>query len=57
MFIIFRSSDDRDFHPAKLINLVVLNFGKNQLITQTERVIATPIKGIGRNTTKIAHAG
>src|SRR5258706_7469716 len=55
MLIVFRSCDNRNLHPAKFINFVVLNLREDQLIPQAKCIIATPVKRIGRNTAKITY--
>src|SRR5580704_8092392 len=52
-----RRGDDRDIHAAGLVDLHVVDFGKQQLIPQAERVIATAVESTGRDALEIANAG
>ena len=48
---------DAHFHTANLINLVVVDLGKDQLFAQAKRVVATTIEGFGGDTLKVSYAG
>ena len=48
--IVGGGSHDGDVHAALLVDLLVRNLREDQLIVQTERVVAAPVKRLGRNT-------
>src|SRR4030081_1160467 len=50
-----RSCRDADVHTTQCVNLVVLNFGENDLLFHTDIVVTATIECSTRNTTEIAH--
>lgn len=40
----FRSGDERDGHPARFVDFVGLNFGKNNLFAQSQRIVASTVE-------------
>src|ERR1035437_2317241 len=51
-----RCRRDADIHPAQHVNLVVLDFGENDLLFHTDIVVSTPIERPTRYATEIAYA-
>src|SRR3954470_7495288 len=49
--------DDGDVHPAYRIDLVVVDLRKDQLLGDTERVVATPVELARRHAAKVADPG
>jgi hypothetical protein len=45
-FISIGRGNDTHFHTSHLVNLIVVNLGENQLFSQSQCIIATPIEGI-----------
>src|ERR1051325_2065303 len=56
LFVIARGSDDRDVHPAQLVDVVEIDLRKDQLLANSDRVVAAAIESLRRNTAKVAHA-
>src|SRR6187551_3188895 len=54
-FVGLRSSRDTDVHTTQCINLVVLNFGENDLLFHTDIVVTTTIERLARDTTEVAN--
>ena len=48
-------SHDDNIHPANFVYLVVRDFREDQLLFETEGVIATAVKSFRRNTAEIAY--
>ena len=51
------SGADADIHTTDLVHLVVLDFGEDQLLLQTEGIVAAAVKGVGVDTTEVTNAG
>src|SRR5689334_15822765 len=49
-------SHDSDVHSFKFVDLRVINFREDQLVMKTERVIATPIERLRRNSTEVTNS-
>src|SRR5690606_7655911 len=47
---------DADVHPTDSVDLVVFDFGKDDLFLHTDVVVATTIKSTAGHTTEVAHA-
>src|SRR4051794_27123097 len=54
-FVSVRGCGQSDVHALDLVDSRVINFGKNQLIFQTQRVVAAAVERVGWQTTKIAN--
>src|SRR6185312_587421 len=52
-----RRRDYRDVHPARLVDLHVVDLGKQQLVFQAERVVAAAVEALRRDAAEIADAG
>ena len=46
-----------DVHTADLLDLIVLDFGEDQLLFQTERVVAATVESVGVDTLKVTNSG
>jgi hypothetical protein len=57
LLVVTRGGYNRDIHAAHFFNLIEIDLRKDQLLTHANCVIATAIKGLRRNTAKVAHAG
>src|SRR5579871_369240 len=53
--VILRRRDDGDVHSLEFVDLRVVNFGEDELVTQTERVVAAAIKALRGDATEVAH--
>src|SRR5437867_2613904 len=51
-----RRRDDADVHAADLVDLVVDDLREDQLLAQTERVVAPAVEALGRHAAEVAHA-
>src|SRR5215471_7262868 len=47
LFVVFRCGGQGDIHALNFIHACVIDFGKHQLVPQTQGVIAPTIEGIG----------
>jgi hypothetical protein len=47
---------DRDVQSLDTIDVVVIDLRENDLLLDSEGVVATAIEGLGRNPTEIAYA-
>ena len=56
-FVGGRGGADADVHAADLIDLIVLDFGEDQLLTDTEVIVATAIKAVAVNAAEVAYTG
>ncbi len=56
LLIVARRRDNRDVHPPLLIDFVEINLRKDQLLFDSDRVVAAAVKGPGRNPAKISDA-
>src|SRR5208337_52890 len=54
--VAFSGSSNRDIHAAQSVNLVVINFGENDLFLDAKIEITTPIKRFARDAAKVADA-
>src|SRR5271156_2799390 len=54
--VAFSSSSNRDIHTAQGVNLVVVDFGENDLFLDAKIEIAAPIKRLARDAAKVADA-
>src|SRR5438552_4128229 len=52
-----RRGDDADVHAADLVDLVVDDLREDQLLAETERVVAASVEALGRHAAEVAHAG
>src|ERR1700694_55815 len=48
--------DDADLQPTKLVDLVVVDLRKHDLLAQAERVVAAPVEAVGADPAKVADA-
>src|SRR5215469_16278556 len=55
--IVLRAGGQGDVHALDLVHARVIDFWKNQLVLQTQRVVAAPVEGIRGQAAKVAHAG
>src|SRR5574343_1013612 len=55
-FVSFSGSGDGDVHPAQRIDLVVLDFREDDLLTHTHVVVTATVKGLAVDATEITHA-
>ena len=46
-----------DVHAADLVDLVVLDLGEDDLLLQTEAVVAAAVEGVGGDAAEVTHAG
>src|SRR3989442_8384451 len=51
-----RRRDDVDVHAAHLVDLVVDDLGKDQLLAEPEGVVAPAVEALGRHAPEVAHA-
>src|SRR5262249_8028886 len=51
-----RRRDDRDVHPARLVDLHVVDFRKDQLVLQAEREVAAAVEAARRHAAEVADA-
>src|SRR6201991_1716339 len=51
-----RSRCDADIQPTQRVDLVVVNFGENNLLFHTDVVIAASVERTTRHATKVAHS-
>src|SRR5580704_13635127 len=56
LFVRFGRRHDRDVHAAGLVDLVVVDLGKHQLLAQTEIVVSTPVERLRRKASEVANA-
>src|SRR5262245_23540925 len=47
--------DQRDVEPVDLLDLVVVDLGKDDLLAQPQRVAAAPVEALGRDAAEVAH--
>ena len=47
LFVSLGAGNENDFHAANLLNLLVLDFGEDQLFTQAQGVVTAAIEGLG----------
>src|SRR5690554_1253348 len=55
-FIGLSSCADHDHETSNLVNLVILNFWENQLLTQADAVVSASVKGFFRNASEVTDA-
>src|SRR5437016_14507221 len=48
--------DDRDFKPAQLVDLVVVDLREHDLLAQAKRVVAASVESIRGHTAKVTNA-
>src|SRR5262245_57542868 len=51
-----RRGNDVDVHAADLVDLVVDDLREDQLLAETERVVAAPVEALRRHAAEVAHA-
>ena len=56
-FIGLGGGNKGDVHAADLIDLIVLDLGEDQLLTDTEVIVATAIKAVAVNAAEVAYTG
>src|SRR3546814_18055028 len=50
-----RGRTDHDVHATDRIDLVVVEFGKNDLLLQPERIVAVAVEALGRQPAEVAN--
>ena len=55
--IVGRGGADADVHAADLVDLVVLDFREDQLLLETEGVVAAAVEGVGVDAAEVADTG
>src|SRR3546814_2346136 len=50
-----RGRTDHDVHATDRIDLVVVDFGKNDLLLQPERIVAVAVEALARQTAEVAY--
>src|SRR5438105_5218891 len=55
-FVVVRGGGQGDVHALDLVHTRVINFRKDQLIFQAQRVVAASIESVGRQAAKVANA-
>src|ERR1700735_2084732 len=56
MLVVARRRGDGDVHATNLIDLVVLNLGENDLLLDTQAVVAAAVEGTGADAAEIPDA-
>src|SRR5467141_10917 len=56
LFVRPRRRADRDLHAAEPVDLVVLDLRENELLLETERVVATPVEAFIRHALEVTDA-
>src|ERR1700679_680401 len=56
MFVVARRRGDGDVHATDLIDLVVLNLGENDLLLDTQAVVAAAVEGTGADAAEVPDA-
>src|ERR1019366_7229603 len=49
--------DDGDVHTADGVDLVVVDFGEDELLSHAERVVAAPIERVGAHASEVTDPG
>src|ERR1700754_4580493 len=47
LVVVLRRCDDGDFHALQLLHPGVINLGKDELVANSQRVVAAPIEALG----------
>src|SRR3712207_5832722 len=56
LFVVARGRDDGDVHAARLVHLVEIDLGEDELVADAERVVAAPVERLRRDAAEVAHA-
>src|SRR5215207_4418544 len=56
LFVVSRGGDDGDVHPARLVHLVEIYLGEDELVAYAERVVAAPVERLRADAAEVAHA-
>ena len=55
--VVLRRGDDGDVHALELVDLRVIDLGEDELVAETEGVVATAIEALRGDAAEVADAG
>src|ERR1700676_1162480 len=53
--VVMRGGRQRNVHALNLVHASVVDFRKHQLVFQSQRVVAAPVEGVGRQSAEVAY--
>src|SRR5918911_2032713 len=56
LLVVACGGDDRDVHPARLVHLVEIYFGEDELVAHAQSVVAAPVESLRAYAAEVAHA-
>src|ERR1051326_8398638 len=56
LLVVLRVRDDGDVHSLRLVDLARVDLRENQMVANTQGVVAATVEGTRRDTAEVAHA-